>query len=134
MTAAVSVFVRAASAALLSMSATALSVLMAVMAAHCVRIIGQSSGQEGGHLGIRISGGSGIERNTGLCQGIAGASADASADENLYAQILKESGQGSVSASVGVYHLGGEDFALLNLINLKLLCASGSLITDILNC
>ena len=112
-------------AALMGMlTAAAASVLMLMMCTDCIRIIIQASCQKCLHLGIRISACSGIKLDPCLCQRIPCTAADTSADQHLSTALIQKSGQGTMSAAIGIYHFRGYDLTVLHLIYLELFCVS----------
>src|SRR5699024_6521455 len=110
-------------AALFSMTvmSAVISFSMMVMAADSIRIIIQTAFQECFNLCVCISAGSRIKTDSGLSQSISGASADSSADQYFCSHILQKSCQGTMSLSIGIHDLRGNNFPLFCFIDLKML-------------
>ena len=81
------------------------SVPLVVVAAHCIRVIGQSACQQVGHRLVRRPRYAGIELDLRLGQGCSGPAADAAADQRLDAPLTQESSQRPVAAAGIIHHL-----------------------------
>ena len=95
------------------------SVPLVVVAAHCIRVIGQSACQQVGHRLVRRPRYAGIELDLRLGQGCSGPAADAAADQRLDAPLTQESSQRPVAAAGGVHHLAGSHRSVFHLIDLE---------------
>lgn len=101
---------------------SALSVMMLLMvSAHNVGIKVKRSSKQSLNGLVRLTGDASVQLNVSGLQSSAGTAADSAADQDIDLQCGENTGQCSVSAAVGVYYLRGEDFAVLNIIKLKLL-------------
>ena len=82
--------------------------------------VNQRTGQQVGHALIRIAGATGVQPDAGLGQSHLGAGTDTAAEQAVHAVRCQESGQGTVAAAVGGDYLGGDDGAVLNVVQLEL--------------
>ena len=94
------------------------SVPLVVVAAHCIRVIGQSACQQVGHRLVRRPRYAGIELDLRLGQGCSGTAANTAADQRLDAPLTQESSQRPVAAAGGVHHLAGSHRSVFHLIEL----------------
>ena len=95
---------------------------LAVMTAHHIRIIIQTSCQERSHLSVCISTGAAKQLNTRRCKCISCTAADTSTDQHIHALLCKKSAQSTMTLSIGIYNFRGNDFAVFYFINFKLFC------------
>ena len=80
----------------------------------------QSARQQLRHPLVRVAGAAGVQPDARFRQRHLGAAADAAADQGIHLVCLQEARQGPVAAAVGVHHLGGDDRAVLHVIELEL--------------
>ena len=99
----------------------AFAMMMVMVVAADIGIIDQLTLYQRFRSRVRAAADTAEKLNTGCIQRHPGAAAYAAADQNIHSQRLQNTGQGSVTASIGIHHLGRNDLALLNLVNLKLL-------------
>ena len=98
----------------------AFAVMMIVVVAADIGIECQLSGQQGFHSSIGAAGDSTVELYACGCQGHLGTAADTAADQHICVQGGQNAGQSTVAAAVGIDDMGGNDFAILYIIDLKL--------------
>ena len=111
-----------AGAAVLIFAAVVLAMAVIVVVAVHVRIIGKLSRQEGLYRRVGLAADAAIELNARLSQRHLGTAADAAAQEHLHLGVGQKSGQRAVSLAIGVHHLGGNHLAVLDVVELELLC------------
>lgn len=108
----------------MSMAVSAMLMLPVVMGTHSVGVILEVMGQQGLHLGIRISLGAGVKLNAGLSQRRSRSSADSAADKDAHTLALQKPSQRTVAAAVGIHHLAAYYRTILYLVDFKLLGVS----------
>ena len=99
----------------------AAGVAFAVVVAANVGIIVQVASQECFYSIIGIAGNAAVELDASLSQSHLCTAADTAADQNINTAAKEETGQGTVAAAVGIHDLGGNDVAIFDIVNLKLL-------------
>jgi len=100
--------------------AAAIVVVLAVMvAAGGAGIVIQISCQEGSNSIVSFDADTAVHHHAGICQGSAGAAANAAADQGIDTQLLQEACQSTVAAAVGLGNSFIDNIALGNLIDLK---------------
>ena len=95
--------------------------MISVMTALHIRIVLQIAGNQCFHCTVGIAGSSSIQLNACRIQCVACATTDTSADQCIHLQCLKHSCQCTMSTSVGIYHLRGENLLILHIIDLELI-------------
>ena len=98
-----------------------LTVMMVMVVTFCIGIIRKVPCNKALYCLVCISVDTAIELNPCLCKCHLCAAANAAADQHIYIEPGKKTGKGTVSASVGIDYLCGENFPPFNGINLELL-------------
>lgn len=106
-------------AAIVGATIVTLSVPLFVMIAFCQGIEGKGSGKVSLHRFIRISQNTAENFDTGSEQCHSCSAADSPANENLNAKLLEHLCQGSVSAPLGINHLGMNNLSIFCFIDFK---------------
>jgi len=99
----------------------AFAVLVVMVAAAHVGVEVQLVGQQGLYSLVCLTGNAAVQTDVGGSQRHLCTAADAAADQNVGVQSVQHTSQRTVTAAVGVYHLGGNHLAVLDVIDLKLL-------------
>lgn len=97
-----------------------IAVMMVVVVALGIRIKIQASTDKGFHCFIRITACTAIQLDASLCQSHLSTAADATANEDVYIQRRKKSGQGTVSAAIGVNNFCIYDLVGFHLVEFEL--------------
>ena len=124
------VMTAAAFVAFLVAALVAFAVMMVVVVALSIRIEIQTSTDKGFYCFVCITAYAAIQLDASLCQSHLRTAADAAANKDICIQRRKESGQGTVSAAVGVKNFCVYDFAVLYLVKLKL-CGMTEVLKDL---
>ena len=110
-----------AAAAVTAAKVAFLMVVFPVMIALNIGIVEQVAGNQGFHSCISVAGNTAVQLNACCCKSHLGTAADTAADQDICMQRGQHTGQGTVAAAVGIHHFGGNDLAVLNIVNLKFL-------------
>ena len=73
---------------------------------------------------VRAAGYAAVQLDACRCQRRLGTAANAAADQGVHPQRAQHTCQRAVAVAVAVHHLGGNDLALLHIIELELLCVA----------
>jgi hypothetical protein len=99
----------------------AFAVMVVVVVAPDIGIEFQSSGKQGLHRGICVTGHAAEQPDAGLRQCHLCAAANAAANQNIHIQHIQNAGQSAVAAAAGVHHRSGNDLVIRHLVDLELL-------------
>ena len=99
----------------------AAGVAFAVMVAADIGIVVQIACQECFHSVISVTGNTAVELDAGLSQSHLSAAADTAADQNINTAAKQEACQSTVTAAIGIHNFGGDDGAVFDIVDLKLL-------------
>ena len=116
---ALAVAVAAAAAALV-----AVLVALAMAVARSARGLLELTSEEGGDDGVAVALGARVDVDAGLRERVDGAAADAAADEHVDAAGSEHAGKGAMTRAIGAHDLGGNDLAVLDVVDLELLGAT----------
>ncbi len=95
-----------------------------VVIAYGLRVVLERAGSKGAGRSVCRACDAAIERDAGLSERHLGTHADAAADQRIHLCGLQETGQGTVSAAVGIHNLFPDNGSVLHIIELELLGAS----------
>ena len=94
--------------------------VMVVVVAFCIGVVGKCSGDTSNNSIVRVSANTTEQLDACLGKSHLGTAANASADENINAEIGKQACQCAVTASVGVNDFCLYNNAILDIIHLEL--------------
>ena len=109
-----------AAAAMVTAGVAFAMVVLAVMVALDVGIESQLALCQSLGCCVSTAGNTTVQGNACCCQRHLGTAADAAADQCVCIQCGQHTGQGTVAAAVGIHHLRGYNFSILDIINLEL--------------
>ena len=108
-------------AAMGTAAVVAAGMAFAVVVAADIGIIIQIARQECFHSIVSVTGNAAIELDASLSQSHLCTAADATADQNINTAAKQEACQSAVTAAVGIHDLGGNNAAVFDIVDLKLL-------------
>ena len=100
------------------------SVLMIMMVTMHIRVINKCPCQKCLHRPVRITGDPSVKLYSGGCKRILRPAANPAAKQCIDTVLCQKSRECSVTASLCIYHLFPLNDAILDIIDLKLLCVS----------
>lgn len=110
-----------AAAAMTAAVVAFIMMMLSVMVALNIGIIQQIAGNQGSHSCISAAGNTAVQLNACCCQSHLSTAADTAADENICVESSQHTGQGTVTAAVGIHNLRGYYLTVLDIIDFKFL-------------
>ena len=113
-----------AAATVITACMSLIMVVFSVMITFYIRIIVKLAGNKSFHRSICIAGNTAKETNTCCCQCHLGATTNTAADQHIRVQCSQNTGQSTMTASIGINNFRSNNFSILYIVQLKLFSMS----------